>query len=67
MTAMDEPITKDELLEIHMAGGRKTNEPSHAVESRYYSKDPLDSFEYPSERARKEEMKRRERARRKGR
>jgi hypothetical protein len=61
----DKPITKDELLEAHMAGGRQSGERSYAVESRYYSKDPLDSFEYPSERLRKEEMKRRERAKRK--
>jgi hypothetical protein len=62
----EKDITKEELLEAHMAGGRQ-NERSYAVESRYYSRDVLDNFEFPTERLRKEEAKRRERAKRKGR
>jgi hypothetical protein len=59
----DKPITKDELLEAHLAGGRQT-ERSYAVESKYYGRNPLDFYEFPSERLRREEARRVEKAKR---
>jgi|GEM_PF-3605232 len=53
----EKPITKEELYATHIAGGRHNGEESRALPKRYYG-DPADSFEYPSERARREEAKR---------
>jgi hypothetical protein len=60
------PITMEELAAIFLAGGRNRKEKSNAQPQSAY-KNPLDSFEYPSERARKEEIRRQKRANRKGR
>lgn len=61
------PISLEELAAILLTGGRNRKEQSRAVESKYYGRSPLDNFEYPSERARKEELRRQEKAKRKGR
>jgi len=60
------PLTPEELYATHIAGGRHNGEESRALPKRFYG-DPLDHFEYPSERARREEAKRvaRAKARRK--
>lgn len=64
---MGKTITLEELAAMYLTGGRNSGEKSRVVESRYYSRDPLDNYEYPSERARKEEVRRQQKAKRKGR
>lgn len=60
------PITWDELAAIFLTGGRNSGEKSNAKPKRFYN-DPALSYEFPSERARKEEMRRQVKAKRKGR
>lgn len=40
---------KIDLLALHLVGARLKPEPSHAVESRKYSRDPADNVEFPRE------------------
>lgn len=61
----DKPITPEELFAAHNAGGRQSGEESRALPKRFYS-DPACSFEFPSERARREEAKRVARAKARG-
>jgi hypothetical protein len=63
---MNKPLSPDERLAIYSAGGRQEPEKSKALPSRYYGRDPLDNFEYPTERLRKEEARRQQRAAKKG-
>lgn len=60
----EKSITPEELYATHSAGGRQSGEKSNAQESWKYSKDPLDHFEYPSERLRKEKERQVQRAKR---
>ncbi len=48
---------KIDLLAIHLAGARLKPEPSHAVESRKYGRDPADNVEFPAELDRQERAK----------
>lgn len=54
----------EQWLEILTAGGRLNPEKSHALPKQAYY-DPANSFEFPSERQRREEAKRVARAKRK--
>lgn len=61
--------TKAKTLEAenfaaHFAGGRLSSQPSNAPPQSAY-RNPLDTFEYPSERLRREKAKQVERAKRK--
>lgn len=56
----------EQWFEILTAGGRLSGEKSRALPQRAY-KDPACTFEFPSERQRREEAKRVARANRKGR
>ena len=58
------PITLEELAAMYLAGGRNSGERSNAKPQRMY-RDPADSFEFPTERLRREEAKRVERAKKK--
>jgi hypothetical protein len=63
---MNKPITMDELAAILLTGGRNRKEQSNAKPRHFYG-DPALAYEFPSERARREEMRRQEKAKRKGR
>ncbi len=58
----DEPV---DLFAIRSAGGRHNGERSMALPQRAYG-DPANSYEFPSERLRKEEARRVERAKKRG-
>ena len=59
------PDTLTEMLEAMTVGGRLNPEKSHALPQSAY-RNPADSFEFPSERLRKEEAKRVARAKKRG-
>jgi len=61
---MKEDVLTD-MLEILTAGGRLNPEPSRALPEEAY-RNPADSFEFPSERLRKEEARRVARAKQRG-
>ena len=58
---MKDDLTFQEWLALQKVGGRQKPEESRALPRRFYG-NPLDSYEFPSERLRKEEAKRVERA-----
>lgn len=56
------------LFALHFVGGRLNPEPSRAREARYYGRrgDPANHIEFPSERDRREQARREEKSKRKG-